>query len=146
MVVPVAVPPLIEVQSFMRISLMIGIGGAGTAAHGSTTTSTSFLPRDDGFGPRMEFLSSPWDREDERHPQADRARPTTVLVVEFGSRFVDCAGNGALLRFGDRTVAHRGVLRWSSGGRSACYCGCLAHPYGLSSSTHRDPPSSIRES
>jgi hypothetical protein len=59
MVVPVAVPPLIEVQWFMRISLMIGIGAAGTAAHGSTTTSTSFLPRDDGFGPRMEFLSSP---------------------------------------------------------------------------------------
>ena len=43
----------------MRISLMIGIGGAGTAAHGSATTSTSSLPRDDGFGPRTEFLSSP---------------------------------------------------------------------------------------
>ena len=45
-----------------------------------------------------------------------------------GVVFVDYAGNGALLRFAYRTVAPCGVLRWSSGRRSACYYVCLAHP------------------
>lgn len=42
-----------------------------------------------------------------------------------GVFFVDYAGNGALLRFAYPTVATRGVLQWSSGRRSACYCGCV---------------------
>ncbi|MBU8813382.1 MULTISPECIES: hypothetical protein [Mycolicibacterium] len=40
-----------------------------------------------------------------------------------GVVFVDYAGNGALLRFAYPTVAPRGALQWSSGRRSACYCG-----------------------
>jgi hypothetical protein len=115
MVVPVAVPPLIEVQSFMRISLMIGIGGAGTAAHGSTTTSTSFLPRDDVFGPRMEFLSSPgMEKTNGTLKQIDQGL-RLYSSSSSGVVFVDYAGNGALLRFGDPTVAHAACC----GGRRA---------------------------
>ncbi len=115
MVVPVAVPPLIEVQSFMRISLMIGIGGAGTAAHGSTTTSTSFLPRDDGFGPRMEFLSSPgMEKTNGTLKQIDQGL-RLYSSSSSGVVFVDYAGNGALLRFAYPTVAHAACC----GGRRA---------------------------
>jgi hypothetical protein len=125
MVVPVAVPPLIEVQLFMRISLMIGIGGAGTAAHGSTTTSTSFLPRDDGFGPRMEFLSSPGMEKTNGTLKQIEQGLRLYSSSSSGVVFVDYAGNGALLRFAYPTVAPRGALQWSSGRRSACYCGCV---------------------
>ncbi|HEY0687899.1 MAG TPA: hypothetical protein VGD71_02570 [Kribbella sp.] len=106
MVVPVAVPPLIEVQSFMRISLMIGIGGAGTAAHGSTTTSTSFLPRDDGFGPRIAYgvLRSPgMEKTNGTLKQIDQG-PRLYSSSSSGVVFVDYAGNGALLRFAYPTV------------------------------------------
>ena len=95
MVVPVAVPPLIKVQSFMRISLMIGIGGGdgGSPVDHYVDELPSHVTT--GFGPRMEFSAA-----------------------ESGSRFVDYAGS--LLRFADRTVAHRCVLRWSSDSAPGC--------------------------
>jgi hypothetical protein len=111
MVVPVAVPPLIKVQSFMRISLMIGIGGGdgGSPVDHYVDELPSHVTT--GFGPRMEFSAAESGSRlrglpaQVRRPHRDTPLRAAVVVGQCAGSRVTSAGlhREAALVSGKRT-------------------------------------------